>query len=41
MKTHGSYKKVILDEKISITASESSLSIPQQQFHFSDVLQVD
>ena len=41
MKTHGSYKKVILDEKISITASESILCIPQQQSHFSHVLQVD
>ena len=41
MKTHGSYKEVILDEKISITASESILSIPQQQSHFSYVLQVD
>ena len=41
LKTDGSYKKVILDEKISIKASESILCIPQQQFHFSDVLQVD
>ena len=41
MKTHGSYKKVILDEKVSITASKSILSISQQQSHFSHVLQVD
>ena len=41
LKTDGSYKKVILDEKIWITASESILCIPQQQSHFSHVLWVD